>query len=89
MASNTSAIDAQNDLVAANALAGNKAVQNSDYQDQIIDIAGDAYGVAYEKAIKSDWVDTWGKDGISKATGVNKEAETVFADYLKYAGLEG
>ena len=89
MAANTAAVSAQNDLVAANALADNEAVQKSNYQDQIIDIAGDAYGVAYEKAMKSDWVDTWGKDGISKATGVNKEAETVFADYLKYAGLEG
>ena len=89
MAANTAAVSAQNDLVAANALADNEAVQKSDYQDQIIDIAGDAYGVAYEKAMKSDWVDTWGKDGINKATGVNKQAETVFADYLKYAGLEG
>ena len=89
MAANTAAVSAQNDLVAANALADNEAVQKSDYQDQIIDIAGDAYGVAYDKAMKSDWIDTWGKDGINKATGVNKQAETVFADYLKYAGLEG
>ena len=89
MAANTAAISAQNDLVAANALADNEAVQKSDYQDQIIDIAGDAYGVAYDKAMKSDWVDTWGKEGINKATGVNQKAEDVFAEYLKYAGLEG
>ena len=89
MAANTAAVNAQNDLVAANALSDNKVVQDSKYRDQIIDIAGDAYGVAYDKAMKSDWVDTWGKDGINKATGVNKEAEKVFADYLKYAGLEG
>ena len=89
MAANTTAINAQNDLVAANALADNEAVQKSDYQDQIIDIAGDAYGVAYDKAMKSDWVDTWGKEGINKATGVKQKAEDVFAEYLKYAGLEG
>jgi hypothetical protein len=89
MAANTAAVNAQNDLVAANALADNEAVQNSEYQDKIIDIAGDAYGVAYDKAMKSDWVDTWGKEGINKATGVNQKAEDVFAEYLKYAGLEG
>jgi hypothetical protein len=76
-------------LVAANALADNEAVANSEYQDQIIDIAGDAYGHAYDKAMESDWVNTWGKEGINKATGVNDTAEDVFADYLKYAGLEG
>ena len=89
MAANTAAINAQNDLVASNVLADNEAVQNSDYKDKIIDIAGDAYGVAYDKAMESDWVDEWGKDGISKATGVNDEAEKVFNEYLKYAGLEG
>ena len=90
MAANTAAINAQNDLVAANALADNKAVQNSEYQDKIIDIAGDTYGVAYDKALEeSDWIDTWGKDDISKATRTNDEAKQVFADYLKYAGLEG
>ena len=89
MAANTAAVNAQNDLVAANALSDNKAVQDSEFQDQIIDIAGDAYGHAYDKAMESEWVDSWGKDGISKATGVNEEAEDVFADYLKYAGLEG
>ena len=89
MAANTAAINAQNDLVASNVLADNVHVQESDYKDQIIDIAGDAYGVAYDKALESDWVDTWGKDGISKATGVNDEAEKVFNEYLKYAGLEG
>jgi hypothetical protein len=39
--------------------------------------------------MESEWVNTWGKDGINKATGVNQKAEDVFAEYLKYAGLEG
>lgn len=89
MAANTSAINAQNDLVAANALVGNEAVQKSDYKDQIIDIAGDAYGVAYEQAMKSDWIDTWGKEGIAKIDGANQEAKRVFDQYLEYAGLAG
>lgn len=89
MAANTAAINAQNDLVAANALGDNEAVQNSEYKDQIIDIAGDAYGHAYDKAMESDWVDSWGKDGIAQIDGANKEAKKVFDEYLKYAGLEG
>ena len=89
MQANTAAINAQNDLVASNSLANNEAVQNSEYRDQIIDIAGDAYGHAYDKAMESDWVDDWGKDGIAKINGANKEAEKVFKEYLKYAGLEG
>lgn len=89
MAANTAAINAQNDLVAANALADNEAVQNSEYKDQIVDIAGDAYGHAYDKAMESDWVDSWGKDGIAQINGANKEAKKVFDEYLKYAGLEG
>jgi hypothetical protein len=39
--------------------------------------------------MESEWVDSWGKDGISKANGANKEAKKVFEEYLKYAGLEG
>ena len=89
MAANTAAINTQNDLVASNVLSDNEAVQKSDYRDQIVDIAGDAYGHAYDKAMESEWVNTWGKDGINKATGVNQKAEDVFAEYLKYAGLEG
>ena len=89
MQANTAAINAQNDLVASQVLGDNEAVQKSEYRDQIIDIAGDAYGQAYDKAMESDWVDSWGKDGISKANGANKEAKKVFEEYLKYAGLEG
>ena len=89
MVANTAAINAQNDLVASNALANNEAVANSEYKDQIIDIAGDAYGIAYEKAMDADWKDTWGKKGIAQINGANKEAKKVFDEYLKYAGLEG
>jgi dsRNA-specific ribonuclease len=36
----------------------------------------------------ADWLDSWGKDNISKANGANDAAETVFEEYLKFAGLE-
>jgi dsRNA-specific ribonuclease len=38
--------------------------------------------------MESDWVDSWGKDGIAQIDGANKEAKKVFEEYLKYAGLE-
>lgn len=88
MGANTAAIQAQNDAIAATTLADNKAVQNSEFQDQIVDITGDAYGALYDKAMESDWVDSWGKDGIAQIDGANKEAKKVFEEYLKYAGLE-
>ena len=88
MGANTAAIQAQNDAIAATTLADNKVVQNSEFQDQIIDITGDAYGALYDKAMESDWVDSWGKDGIAQIDGANKEAKKVFDEYLKYAGLE-
>ena len=88
MANNTKAVDAQNDLVASNALANNKIVQESKYQDQIVDITGDAYGMAYDKAMEADWTETWGKKNIAKIDGANAEAKKVFNEYLKYAGLE-
>jgi hypothetical protein len=38
---------------------------------------------------EADWLDTWGKKGINKATKVNDEAKKVFEEYLGYAGLAG
>jgi hypothetical protein len=40
-----------------------------------------------EKAKKKLEDDGWGTDGISKATGVNDEAERVFEEYAKAAGM--
>lgn len=90
MGANTKAIEAQNDVIASTALSDNENVQTSEYKDQIVDVAGDIYGQTYDKLMESaDWLETWGKDGISKANGANKEAKKVFDEYLKYAGLEG
>ena len=90
MGANTKAIEAQNDVIASTALSDNENVQTSKYKDQIVDVAGDIYGQTYDKLMESaDWLETWGKDGISKANGANKEAKKVFDEYLKYAGLEG
>ena len=90
MQANTAAINAQNDLVASQALSDNETVQNSEFRDQIIDIAGDAYGRTYDNIMENaEWKDTWGKEGINKAHGANQKAKDVFDEYLKYAGLEG
>ena len=88
MAANTTAIQAQNDAIVANALVDNANVQSSKFQDEIIDITGDAYGKAYDEAMQSDWVDTWGKEGLSQINKTGGTAKQVFSEYLKYAGLE-
>lgn len=85
---NTAAINAQNDLVSSQVLSNNETVQKSKYQNEIVDIIGDSYGIAYDKAMQSDWIDSWGKSGIAKIDGANAEAKKVFEEYLKYAGLE-
>ena len=89
MAENTAAIDAQNDLVASQILSNNKKVQQSEYRNEIIDITGDSYGNVLDDILETaDWRDTWGKKGIAQIDGANKEAQKVFDEYLKYAGLE-
>jgi hypothetical protein len=37
--------------------------------------------------MNADWAKTWGKSHISKFTSTNDEANKVFKEYLKYAGL--
>ena len=89
MAKNTAAIDAQNDVIAATALEGNEAVENSKYKDQIIDISGDIYGHQYDAWMKKN-KDSWGKDNINKAsTEKDKDAIKVSDEFLKAQGLSG
>jgi hypothetical protein len=83
---NTAAIDSQNDLAASQILSDNNNVIYSNYRDEIVDVAGDAYGIAYDKAMKD--LDGWGTENISKATTRrNKEAQKVFEEYLEAAGI--
>ena len=89
MARNAALVDAQNDLIASQLLADNSVVTSSEYQDAIIDKSGDVYDQLLKKALNSKGTQNWGKVGISKATGVNAEAQEVFDDYLRYAGLDG
>lgn len=82
---NTAATKVENQTIAANALANNDTVQNSEYVNDIIAASGDIYGQLYEKEMAA--LDQWGKAGISKATGVNQEAKDVWNKYLTAAGL--
>ena len=88
MRKNTAMINAQNDLIAAQLLGDNGIVAGSEFSDDIIDKAGDVYGVALQEALNSKSVQDFGVANISQATGVNDAAKNVFDEYLKYAGLE-
>ena len=89
MRQNAALVDAQNDLIASQLLADNSVVTSSEYQDAIIDKSGDVYDQLLQDALNSEGTKNWGKTGISQTTGVNEEAQEVFDDYLRYAGLEG
>ena len=89
MKQNAALVDAQSDLIASQLLADNSVVTSSEYQDAIIDKSGDVYDQLLQDALNSKGTKNWGKTGISQATGVNEEAQEVFNDYLRYAGLDG
>lgn len=87
MNANSEATKALNKQIAATALSDNKAVQDSEYKDEIVATAGkmvqadkDAARAELDKA-------GWGTKGINKATKVNDEVRDVFADYAAAAGL--
>ena len=88
IARNTAAINAQNDQIAASVLGDEEFIQQSEYGDAIIDKAGDAYGNMVNNILNSEAMQQWGAVGISKASGANDEAEDVFQEYLKAAGLD-
>ena len=88
MRRNTTVINAQNDLIAAQLLGDNGIVAGSEFSDDIIDKAGDVYGVALQEALNSKSVQDFGVANISQITKVNDAAQNVFDEYLKYAGLQ-
>lgn len=88
IARNTAAINAQNDQIAASALGDEEFIQQSEYGDAIIDRSGDAYGNMVNDILNSEAMQQWGAVGISKASGASDEAEDVFQEYLKAAGLD-
>lgn len=88
MRANTEAINRNNELIASQLLQSNDYVMGSENADEIVERSGLFYGNAYEAAIKEVEASGWGKEGISKATGVNDEAKKVWSEYLGYAGLE-
>lgn len=84
---NTAAVQLENEALAANTLANNDAVQNSDYADEITQIVAKDLDKKTDDEVQKLIDDGWGTDGISKATGVNEKARKVFADYAKAAGI--
>ena len=86
---NTSAQEVGNEAIAANILASNDRVQNSDYANEVISTSAGVYDQLEDEALKKLKDDDWGTDGISKATKVNDEAKKVFAEYAEAAGISG
>jgi hypothetical protein len=55
--------------------------------EDVLNVSGELYEQLSAEALKSLEGSDWGTDGISKATGVNDEAEKIFAEYAEAAGL--
>lgn len=87
IAENSAQTQALNEQLAATALQNNETVQNSEHRDDIIEIAGAKMGEERQKQLDAMEEEGWGTDGISKATKVNDQAEKIFEEYAKAAGL--
>ena len=88
MYENTLANQAQNDLLASEALANNADVQNSKFKEDIEAASGDAMTALQDKFLKDLEEEKWGQDGIAQWDSANSEAKTIFAEYAKAAGLD-
>lgn len=88
MHENTLANQAQNDLLASEALANNADVQNSKFKEDIEAASGDAMTALQNQFLKDLEEGKWGQDGIAQWDSANSEAKTIFAEYAKAAGLD-
>lgn len=85
---NTKATQIENETIAKSILADEENVQNSKYTDEITSMTG-ANVDKVTDAKEQEMIDAgWGTDGISKATGVNDEAEKIFNEYAAAAGIK-
>lgn len=82
---NNAVTQAENELLAKQILAQDKSVANSDN----FDAAAKITGASLESKIDAELaaMGKWGKEGITKATGVNDDARKIFEEYAKAAGI--
>lgn len=89
---NTQASRLETEALKQQLLADNKVVQDSKHSEQVIAATSVGEAETLEKRIeeKMEALDEqrWGKKDISKADGVNTEAEKIFETYAKAAGLK-
>lgn len=86
---NTSATKTENQALADSVLSNNDTIQKSDYAKDVMSASGDIYEQLKSQAHKELEDSGWGTKGISKASGANKEAKSVFDEYAKAAGITG
>lgn len=85
---NTAAVQLENEALAANTLASEEAVQNSDYTDEITQMVAKDLDKKTDAEVQKLKDEGWGTDGIWQATGVNEKAREVFAKYADVAGIK-
>ena len=90
IAANTAANEAQNKLLTQQDLTNNKAVQNSQYSDQITTIVNSQRDAEIQKMITGEGkLAGWGKNNISQiSTEKDKDAQKVWKEYLESMGID-
>ena len=76
-------------IIVSSIINGDSAMAGSENKDVVQEKMSKEYEEQYKAEMQKLEDDAWGKDGISKATGVNNEAQEIFNEYAKAAGLTG
>lgn len=84
----TETTKAETKAIVSNRLADNKKVSASTEFKEISDASSQLYNELIENQTKKLEDDGWGTEGISKADGANKQAKTIWEEYLKAANLD-
>lgn len=84
---NTLATKAENKALAANAIANNDTIRDSEYAKEITAASGTIYESLYEQQLQKLKTEKWGTEGIAQWNGANQKAKEIWNDYLAAANL--
>ena len=76
-------------IIVNSIINGDSAMAGSENKDVVQEKMFKEYEEQYKTEMQTLEDDAWGKDGISKAAGVNNEAQEIFTEYAEAADLTG
>ena len=84
---NTLATKAENKALAANAIANNDKIRDSEYAKEITAASGTIYGSLYEQELQKLKTEKWGTKDIAQWDRANPKAKEIWNEYLAAANL--